>query len=129
MVETSKHVGHSTRPKRQDVIELSTIFGPPFAVLASMQAKYVVVHWACSAGAGSLALHVTALAAVLLSASFGLLAMRSWRRAGGGWPDEEGGTRGRSRFLGVLGMMLAGVATLVIVAQWLPDLLASPCHP
>jgi hypothetical protein len=128
MAEGEDEVSHTTLPEREDIIQVLTIFGGPFAVLASMQAKYVVVPWACGAGAGVAALHLTALAAVLLAVWVGWLAMRSWRRAGGGWPDEEGGPRGRSRFMSVLGMMLSALSILVIVAQWLPDLLGSPCH-
>jgi hypothetical protein len=128
MRDKEEDVTHATLPRREDVIQVLAIFGGPFAVLASMQAKYIVVPWACNSGAGVAALHVTAVAAVLLAAWIGLLAMRSWRRAGGGWPDEEGGRRGRGRFLCVLGMMLSALSMLVILAQWLPDLLGSPCR-
>ncbi|HEX2139439.1 MAG TPA: hypothetical protein VHG33_06990 [Woeseiaceae bacterium] len=123
-----KKFGHSEAPEREQVRQVLGIFGGPIAVLASMQAKYLVVPWACGAAAGTIALHVTALAALLLSAFIGLLAFRSWRGAGAGWPDEEGGARGRSRFMGVLGMMLSAISALVIVAQWLPDLMVLPCH-
>lgn len=120
--------GYSPLPKGEDAIQVVTIFGGPLAVLASMQAKYLVVPWACGSGTGMAVLHLTALAAVSLAAIAGLLAMRSWRRAGAGWPDEEGGPRGRGRFLGVQGMILSAVSVLVIAAQWLPDLIVDPCQ-
>lgn len=125
---TEEQIGLSKAPPRDAVAQVVTIFGGPAAVLLSMQAKYLVVPWACGSAAGVIALHVTALAAFLFAGGICLLAFVSWRRAGGGWPDEEGGARGRSRFLGVLGMMLSALSALVIVAQWLPDLIVSPCH-
>lgn len=121
-------VGHSGAPRREDALQVLTLFGGPAAVLASQQAKYLIVPWACGAQSGLIALHLTALAALLLAAGFGLLAARHWRRAGGGWPDDSGGERGRSRFVGFIGMLLNALSALVIFAQWLPDLLLSPCQ-
>ncbi|HET7608702.1 MAG TPA: hypothetical protein VFL84_08515, partial [Gammaproteobacteria bacterium] len=89
--------------------------------------KYVLVEPACASG--HLApLHIAALIGVLLALAFGALAFHEWRAAGGGWPDHGGGSAGRTRFMGVLAMLMAGSAALVMIAQWIPDWIVSPCQ-
>jgi hypothetical protein len=64
----------------------------------------------------------------LLVLGCAVVAFREWRRAGGHWPDHGGGAAGRSRFMGVLGMFMAASSALVILAQWIPDWIVSPCQ-
>jgi hypothetical protein len=97
------------------------------AVLISMQAKSIAVPWAC-AHHDMLYSHAAALIGVFIAAASGALAANEWRRAGGGWPDDEGGERGRSRFVAMLALLLSGASMLIIIAQWIPDLILSPCQ-
>jgi hypothetical protein len=108
------------------VRQLAAFAGGPAAVLASMQAKYALVPWACSHGTTVL-LHVITFGGLAIAAASVAAAHREWRRAGGGWPDDEGGARGRTRFLGVLALLLGAASLIVILAQWVPELLLSPC--
>ena len=125
--EREHKVDPASRGDPHAVRQVIALAGGPGAVLLSQQAKYLLVFPACSCG--SLApLHVAALAGVLLALACGALAFIEWRRAGGRWPDHGGSSSGRSRFMGVLGMLMAGTSALVMIAQWIPDLLVSPCQ-
>jgi hypothetical protein len=107
--------------------QVLALVGGPAAVLLTQQAKYLLVAPACASG--HLApLHIAALIGVLLALASGALAFHEWRLAGGGWPDHGGGSAGRTRFMGVLAMMMAASAALVMIAQWIPDWIVSPCQ-
>jgi hypothetical protein len=111
---------HATR-------QVAALIGGPAAVLLSQQAKYLLVTPACASG--ELApLHLAAVLGLTLTLACALLALQEWRRAGGGWPDHGGGSAGRSRFMGVLALLMAGCSALVIFAQWIPDWIVSPCQ-
>jgi hypothetical protein len=85
--------------------------------------------WHAARQVGALApLHMASVLGLLLTLGCGLLALHEWRRSGGGWPDHGGGSAGRSRFMGVLAMLMAGCSALVIFAQWIPDWIVSPCQ-
>jgi hypothetical protein len=107
--------------------QLAAFIGGPVAVLVSMQVKYVFVPWACSHGTSTM-LHVITAAGLLLAAASAASSLHEWRAAGGGWPDDEAGPRGRSRFLGMLALLLSVASLIVIVAQWVPELILSPCQ-
>jgi hypothetical protein len=107
--------------------QLAAFICGPVAVLASMQLKYVFVPWACSHGTTALLQAIT-FGGVLVAAASLALAYREWRLVGGGWPDDEGGWRGRTRFLAMLALLLSGASMIVILAQWVPELLLSPCQ-
>jgi hypothetical protein len=124
----SKHgIGHSEPLDRSSKRQLLAFAGGPAAVGLSMQVKTLTVNWACEHGS-TLVLHASALAGIALAIASGLLAAREWRAAGGGWPDDAGGALGRSRFLTVIAMLLCAVSALVIVAQWIPDVVLHPCQ-
>ncbi len=96
-------------------------------MLLSQQAKYLLISAACATGRLA-PLHVAVSVALLLVLGCAVVAFREWRRAGGHWPDHGGGAAGRSRFMGVLGMFMAASSALVILAQWIPDWIVSPCQ-
>jgi hypothetical protein len=107
--------------------QVLALVGGPAAVLLTQQAKYLLVEPACASG--HLApLHLAALIGLLLALGCGALAFHEWRIAGGGWPDHGGGSAGRTRFMGVLAMLMAASAGLVMIAQWIPDWIVSPCQ-
>jgi hypothetical protein len=107
--------------------QVVALIGGPAAVLLSQQAKYLLVEPACASGHLT-PLHLVALLGILLALAAGALAFHEWRIAGGGWPDHEGGSAGRTRFMGVLAMLMAASAALVMIAQWIPDWIVSPCQ-
>jgi hypothetical protein len=99
----------------------------PAAFLLNLEVSYAVVTRACfEAGTGLIYLvQLVCLGVALLGAA---VAWRVWRAEGAGWPGQEGGTAGRSRFMAGLGLMLSGLFTLVILAQGIPGFLLSPCQ-
>jgi hypothetical protein len=120
-------VDTSARSDPGSLRQVTALVGGPAVVLLSQQAKYLLVFPACASG--SLAsLHVAAVLGLALTLACWALAFADWRAAGGGWPDHAGGSAGRSRFMGMLAMLMAGTSFLVIFAQWIPDWIVSPCQ-
>ena len=118
--EQPPHEPHALR-------QLIAFAGGPAAVLVSMQAKYALVSWACEHGT-TFVLHALAFGGFAVAAACAVAAYYEWRTAGGGWPDDEGGARGRTRFLGMLALLLVAASAIVILAQWVPELILSPCQ-
>jgi hypothetical protein len=102
------------------------LLAAPLAWAAQMQALYTMVPWACQTGhrAALIAVSLAALAVALLGA---LVARRNWARVGRGEPGDEGGARGRTRFLAVAGLVTSAFFFLVVVAQGLATLILHPC--
>jgi hypothetical protein len=122
--------GYSEVPARTDVAQIVGIVGGPIALLIGLQAKYTAVQiWACKSAAGPLAVHLAALATLLLAVGAGVVAWRQWPGAGREDPGDHGGPAGRTRVLAAFGVGMSALSALVIVAQWLPQLFISPCQP
>ena len=99
----------------------------PVAALAGLEIAYIFADRACVTGE-MLPVHLTWLASLLAAALGGWLGWREWRRWGGRHAGEDAGLGGRSRFLALLGMLLSGVAALVIAAQWSAAFVFHPCE-
>jgi hypothetical protein len=99
----------------------------PLAFLANLEVAYAFVTASCDRG-DQLLIHLTHLACLLLSLLGGWAAWSAWRAEGSEWPGQGGGTVGRTRFMAGLGLLLSAMFTLVIVAQWIPGFLLSPCQ-
>ncbi|HEX8073126.1 MAG TPA: hypothetical protein VF546_24475 [Pyrinomonadaceae bacterium] len=93
-----------------------------------MELSYLLVQPACQAGR-NLSLHVVTVGALLLAAGGGLLAWRNWRQAGARWQAEAGDAVARSRFMGLLGLLLSAMFCLAILAQGIPSFVLHPCQP
>jgi len=103
------------------------VIGAPAVVLVDLQIVYALVPWACRTGA-RLPFAVTVLAALLAVAGLGMLAVRTWRLAGGGWPGEEVARGVRARFLGALGALVCVFSGAVVLALAAPFLALHPCQ-
>lgn len=112
---------------RRRTLEWVPLVGAPAVVLLDLQVGYALVPWACRTGA-RLPLVLTVLAAVLAVVVLGLLARRTWRTAGGGWPGEELAFGVRTRFLGALGMLVCAFSLAVVLALAAPYLALHPCQ-
>jgi hypothetical protein len=120
-----------TRTEVPDAREIRALWTglllPPVAFLANVEFAYAVVPAACSAGTVVL-VHLVHLLCLLLALVGGLVAWRSWRSAGAEWPGEQGGPLARSRFMAGSGVLGSALFALVIVAQWIPSFVLSPCQ-
>jgi hypothetical protein len=99
----------------------------PAAFLLNLEVAYAVVPRACSAQS-RLLVHLVHIVCFLLAAAGALTAWRSWRAHGEIWPGEAGGRISRSRFMGGVGLLLSLFIVLVLVAQWIPSFMLSPCQ-
>lgn len=99
----------------------------PVAALAGLEIAYILADRACVTG-DLLPVHLTWLAGLLAAGVGGWLGHREWRRWGAGHAGEDAGPGGRSRFLALLGMLLSGMAALVIAAQWSAAFVFHPCE-
>jgi hypothetical protein len=99
----------------------------PAAFAAHLEVAYVLVRWACLRD-GDPWVHVVDLLAVLLAAVGTRAAWHAWSRAGRVEPGDEGGPGPRTRLLGVLGIGMSGMLTLVLVAQWIASFFISTCQ-
>lgn len=103
------------------------VLGGAFVWAAQLQVGYALSRFSGEYPSLTVAHHVTSAVAVVLALGATLLAVRDWRRLGGGQPaGTEPGVEGRSRFLAALGIVTSGLFTLVILAQWIPAFFISP---
>ena len=102
-------------------------FLAPAVFFAHLQLTYVLVPWACVRN-GELWIHVLGVLSVALSAFGAFVAWRTWQRAGRADPGEAGGAEPRTRLLGVLGLGMSLVLTLVLLGQWMTAFFFSPCQ-
>jgi hypothetical protein len=73
-------------------------------------------------------LHLVPGGALLLTVSGGVSAWWHWQRTEQAESSMAGGALSCSRFMGVMGLLTSGLFILVIVAQWLPNFILSPCQ-
>jgi hypothetical protein len=99
----------------------------PAAFLLNLEVAYALVPVACSSGS-RLLVHIVHAVCLLLAAFGAITALRQWKLTGETWPGETGGRIGRSRFMAGLGLYLSLLFVMVILAQWIPSFVLSPCQ-
>ncbi|HET6796833.1 MAG TPA: hypothetical protein VFH40_06675 [Gemmatimonadales bacterium] len=99
----------------------------PTAFLLNLEVAYALVPTACSTHS-RLLVHLVHLACLILAGLGLFAAWSSWSSSGEVWPGEDGTRLGRSRFMAGLGLLMSAQFMLVIVAQWIPSFLLSPCQ-
>jgi uncharacterized iron-regulated membrane protein len=95
-----------------------------------MQLNYWLLRGAC-AGGSNIALYSAFLVAIVCVFIAGLGCWLAWMRVKEIWPNGYGGHSeedGSSRFLAVLGLLMAGMFLIVIIAQGIATLVLSPCQ-
>lgn len=122
-VDTDARVADGTRI---GALWAANLLGP-LAVLACLEVSYMFADRACPTG-DMLPVHLTALVGVLVASLGAAIGWREWRLWGAGHAGDDGGPEGRSRFLAMTGLLVSGVAALVIVAQWSATLFFHPCQ-
>jgi hypothetical protein len=104
-------------------------FGFLAGVLAwklQLMVNYALVPYACWQALVAL-IHVASVVTLALALGGAVVAWGSWRRLGEGVEMESGGIASRSRFLALSGVALGLFFALLILGQWLPNLLLGPC--
>lgn len=99
----------------------------PLAVLGNIQAGYALAPRVCE-GWPPIMSHISVALMLVLAVTGGLIAQRNWVATGRDWPEDLANPIQRSRFLGVIGMLLSALSVLVILGQWLGPLMLRPCQ-
>lgn len=115
----------STRMPRNGALLYGFVIGA-LAWKLQLMTNYSLVPFACWREL-SILIHLASLSTLLLTLSGAWVSWNSWRQTGEGFETELGGEMGRSRFLALAGLALNGFFALLILGQWLPNLLLSPC--
>jgi hypothetical protein len=104
------------------------LLGGPTLFLGQLGLAYASVPWACGTQAHWV-LHVEATCALAIALLLTALAAGNWRKL-----RERGGTNAldirassTDTFLSLAGMLLSAFCALAIAAQWLTQLILSPC--
>ena len=98
----------------------------PMLALTALSINYALVTPACEQQANVVWLHGVFAASLLLSVLFTVLAGRNWQRSKA--YQAESRTRDRKRFVALVAVLVGALSSLVLVAQWLPLWLLSPCY-
>ena len=99
----------------------------PAVFFTHLQGAYVLVPRACRYHA-DVWLHVIGVASVVLAAIGAFVAWRVWSDAGRQQSTEPGGPLPRARFLGLVGLGVSSLITLLLLAQWVAAFWISPCQ-
>lgn len=97
----------------------------PSLVLAALGINYALVTPVCERLMDLAWLHAVFAASLLLCVLFAGLAWRNWSKAVR--YAELNRKRERKSLVALLGALLASLSALVLVAQWLPLWVLSPC--
>jgi hypothetical protein len=108
--------------------------GPFAAWKVQLMVNYVLVPYACWRDLGFL-IDLASLAAFALALLAGWVAWGAWKRSTDAREAIAGEPTGsmveteisRARFMSMSGMGFGAFAALLILAQWLPGLVLSPC--
>lgn len=103
------------------------VLAGPIVWLFSFEANFALAPWACTFDA-KLALYIISAIALVLAAASGLLAWRQWKQLGQEWPSDGGGALPRSRIMAVGGVLLSAMFFLVILAQFIPEVVLGACQ-
>lgn len=100
----------------------------PLSFVVHLEVGYVLVYRACRYDAAGW-LHAAGALAVLVAALGAALAWRVMREAPEGPPAGRGGdARSRARFLGVVGLGVSALLTLLLLAQTAAGFVIDPCQ-
>lgn len=97
----------------------------PALTLVNLSVTYALVTPSCSRQT-TLALHLMTLLVACLCAAMTVSAWREWRRRVASRHRDDAAAA-RPAFLATVAVMCSGLSTLVVLAQWLPQWVISPC--
>ena len=124
MTELKETNGFS-QPGRQFLLWTGLLL-PPLVWGAQLELVYLLSDYGCLKGS-FLPIHLVSVAALALTIIGGLLSWHHWMKAGGEWKSETAGSLPRSRFIAILGVLLAAVSALLVIGTWMPALTGVPC--
>lgn len=99
---------------------------PPIAWAVQMETNYALVPFECYGGS-RLPLYAVMAVAFALVFINAMVAAKFWSQLGKKWPDDGASPASRDRFLSVLGLLVSGMFTLVLIAQTIAIIVFHPC--
>jgi len=103
------------------------VLGAPAAWGLQFEINYALVPWICGHGWRFLIPLISAIFIAIGIATF-VLTWREWSKVrSAAQSDDQAGEHGREYFLAILGLMVSGLFTIVIVAQGLAVFFLNPC--
>ena len=115
-------------PPASNLAQWAASLAGPVAFLLNHQVMYALVPRACVHGDARWPLHLSSLVALLVALGGAALARGTVRRARTDAPSTEGGALPRTRFMGLLGVVLSLAFAVFIVAQWMPVAMLTACE-
>jgi hypothetical protein len=105
------------------------VLGAPAAWLIQFQLNYTLIPWACPKPWLMTLIRLATLLFLLGVLMATLVCWREWNRLGGTSPppERERDEVGRTRFLGLLGMMSGALFFLIILGQGIATFMINPC--
>lgn len=100
--------------------------GGPAAWFFHLVVSYSLVRYVCFGGSIWL-MHLVTGVSLLAGGAVAWLAWRNWRHTGSPLDSGGSGTRGRSRFLALLGVLFAAFSLFLIAVQGIPNFVLEPC--
>lgn len=100
--------------------------GPPIAWLVHIGARYPLVPIACAHDL-PVVLHVVTVGTLTVAIGAGVAAVSLSRRARASSSSTRGSVPDRVRYMAGVGLVLAMLFSLVIVAELVPALMQDPC--
>jgi hypothetical protein len=100
----------------------------PFLALANLSITYALAAPECSRQS-DVAMHIVSAAILAVCVVLTLVAWRNWlaQGGGGGAPQREDDVAVRGRFMSAVAGMVGILSCLVVIAQWFPQWVLSPC--
>jgi len=100
---------------------------PPITWASQMQFNYWLVRGACARGSNA-ALFAVTLISLLLVILAAFSSFLGWQRVREKWPGSFGDRVTRDRFMAVMGLLMAGIFFVVVVAQGIAAIIFHPCQ-
>ncbi len=111
---------------RRDAQLWTGVLAGPTVWFIGFLANFALAPWACTLG-WKAALFVIAAISLVLTAASGLLSWKLWRQVGIELPGESGGAVAHERSLALAGVLLSAMFFLVVLAQFVPNVLLGGC--
>ena len=99
---------------------------PPTIALLNLMFAFVLGHIGCGYGQ-KLQVHIFMLVCLAVVGVSALLSWREWTALGAETPGDVRGPLGTRQFMTLSGLMGAAISAYLILAQWFPTFIISPC--
>ena len=100
----------------------------PAAFVAHLQGAYLLVLADCGRDGGFGWVQLSGLLAIVIAGLGVYAAWLTWARAGREQPRDDGGPVPRTRFMGLVGLGVSGLTTLILVAQLVSGFVVPRCQ-